>query len=593
MSQLGCGEEALECYDAAVQIEPLSAMLRHNRGYRRLRLGHEEGARTDLRFAANLGGESKWGRQARRLLLEQWGEKVHLQTMQTGTEIHQPAPSTPGAERFSRGSRTVEAWLKHGSASPSEMLHHNLDSVSGPLTMTIQSTTTGDSGQAAQAAHTAQALPPGFSISSPMHWPAVQLTSESFRPASGRSGSPSGPHQPTLDLGTSVVLGAPERHTKRECTSSDPHRTWWSRDGRLLQVQTTQLEAAIDVTEGSDQHVVELCRIACVRQRGGVELVVELSTKAIRNDEPEDTCNGTHESMLTEAHQQVLRFELGDAIANLKRVVAVAGPEDSRVLPRSSPEICTSARGATCNQVLLAGSDTKPAHALQDAGVARLARTVQGQLPLVANLTPDRLRQAIVRAISSALNRAPTTMDAGAPLQDGIVQPAHARPQAPAPSPASATVSETARPVSPPSVREKRTTAVQQPSVREKRTTAVQQPPPVPTTAITSPRTSPRPSFSASSRRPPSLPPASTTPSSSLAPGTLITPRDRARNDALRQPGSADLPVAFTDGVVHSQNSGGDALQRIRALRAEVQQLREDFPCVVARGQKHKVMFDQ
>jgi hypothetical protein len=45
--------------------------------------------------------------------------------------------------------------------------------------------------------------------------------------------------------------------------------------------------------------------------------------------------------------------------------------------------------------------------------------------------------------------------------------------------------------------------------------------------------------------------------------------------------------------VVHSQNSGGDALQRIRALRAEVQQLREDFPCVVARGQKHKEMFDQ
>jgi hypothetical protein len=253
MSQLGRGEEALECYDAAVQIEPLSAMLRHNRGYRRLRLGHEEGARTDLRVAANLG-ESKWGRQARRLLLEQWGEKIQLQALQTS--IEQAASSTPVADRFSRGSRTVESWLQHGSASPSDMLHHNLDSVGGPLTMTvtprtherIQSATTGGPGQVVPA-DTAQALPAGFSISSPMHWPTVQPTDDaavhSFWPTTGRLGSPSvadfplvvdnaSSDPPRLNSGAAVCPSAVpvqflERNRNGDCTGSDPPRTWRSR----------------------------------------------------------------------------------------------------------------------------------------------------------------------------------------------------------------------------------------------------------------------------------------------------------------------------------------------------------------------------
>eukprot|EP01043_Picozoa_sp_COSAG02_P087192 COSAG02_NODE_24509_length_686_cov_0.850085_1_plen_217_part_10 len=207
-----------------------------------------------------------------------------------------------------------------------------------------------------------------------------------------------------------------------------------------------------------------------------------------------------------------------DAIANLQRVVVVAGPEDSRILQRSPPEICASAGdGATCNQALLAGSDTKKLHPLQDAGVARLARTVQGQLPLFTNVPPDRLRQAIVRAISSALDTAPTAIDVGVPLQDGRVEPAQVLPQAPAPSPSpvSATVSATAQPVSSPSVPETRTTVVQQPAQRY--------PPPVPATAITSPRASP-PSSS-----------AATTPPPSFAPAVLATPSDKASNNGPQQ----------------------------------------------------------
>jgi hypothetical protein len=44
--------------------------------------------------------------------------------------------------------------------------------------------------------------------------------------------------------------------------------------------------------------------------------------------------------------------------------------------------------------------------------------------------------------------------------------------------------------------------------------------------------------------------------------------------------------MRFTAEMGHSQKDGSDALQRIRALRLEVQRLREDFPYVVPRGQK-------
>ena len=217
MSQLGRGAEALGCYDAAVQAEPLSAMLRHNRGYRRLRLGHDEGARTDLRLAANLGGESKWGRQARRLLREHWDERVNRSQeddtaatpKKQQAQQHQ-GPSTPSADRFARGNRTVETWLQQGSVSPAEMLHHSLDSVGGPLTMTSTPMTPQSSAWAAAAGgHVAgadtggaQGLPLGFSISSPMPGTAAAAgngrtsgtapIASFLRPAVVEPGSPAG-----------------------------------------------------------------------------------------------------------------------------------------------------------------------------------------------------------------------------------------------------------------------------------------------------------------------------------------------------------------------------------------------------------------
>ena len=116
LSQCGRGAEALAAYDAALQAQPLDAMLRFNRGYRRRVLGHRDGARADLLLAAEMGGDSKWGRQARKLLQEHWGGEAAA-----AAPARADAPPTPLGQRKARGKRTVQQWLQEESASPSSL----------------------------------------------------------------------------------------------------------------------------------------------------------------------------------------------------------------------------------------------------------------------------------------------------------------------------------------------------------------------------------------------------------------------------------------------------------------------------------------
>lgn len=557
MSQLGRGEDALQCYDVAVLVEPLSAMLRHNRGYRRLRLGYNEGARTDLQVAANLGGETKWGRQARLLLAEHWGEDFQQQEREGTSQKPREAPATPRNDRFARGNNTVKAWLQHDSASPSQMLHHTLDSVGGPLTMTVAPRTPEQllaangtkSGQSVQA-DSAQALPAGFSISSPMLGAATGVAGGAMAQL----------------LGPVASQAASSFHQESSPAHDATPARWRNRSGHPLQVQTS----VIPHSDVQDSGAVELCRVACVRQRGGVgeengtiQLVVEVLTDAVNTGDRKDEDNAK-DGRTSRSSGQLLRFDLGDALKNLERAVAVAAPQGHHTRLRSSQyELSAQAEEKLCaDKKLPANSDT--AQTLKDEGIARLARTVQSQLPPVTNLTPNRLRHAIVRAISSAINQAPVATNATASQSDEVVGQVKQSAEkilpltsttTPAPAPAPVPAPTPAPALSPTTLAAKLTSV---------QSLATQQtPPPVPSAAIT-PRSTGSPL--SASHGPPRLRLASVDEHAGAA-------------TKLSQSNSAGYH-AYTVRSGHHQGTSS-ASQRIRALRLEVEQLRKEFPYVV------------